>query len=189
MINVAILASGEGTNAERIITYFEKSKQVKIALVITNKQEAGVIARAERLGVRCEFIPKKGFEDGLALAVLQKSGIDFVVLAGFLLKVPVDILNFYPNKVINIHPALLPKYGGKGMYGHFVHEAVINAGEHESGITIHYVNERYDEGAQIFQAKCQVFPDDTPDMLASRVHELEYRYFPEIIAQVLMAGV
>lgn len=185
MKKLAILASGEGTNAQRIIEFFSSHTQVKIVVVITNKPTAGVINRAERLGVPHEIVTKQGFLDGSALATLRTYQADFVILAGFLLKVPHDILNAYPNKVINIHPALLPKYGGKGMYGDHVHQAVIQAGEKESGITIHFVNEHYDEGEHIFQATCPVLPNDTPHSLAARVHELEYAHFPEVIAKVI----
>lgn len=142
--------------------------------------------RAHRLGVPCNVFPK---EDWIAgdeiLAILQEYRIDFVVLAGFLVRVPDLLLHAYPDKIINIHPALLPKFGGKGMYGDRVHEAVVAAGEKESGITIHYINEHYDEGNAIFQATCPVFPTDSPDDVAKKVHALEYEHFPQVIEQVL----
>ncbi len=185
MKKIAILASGEGTNAERIIRYFSEKKTAEVALVITNKAQAGVLKRAECLGVPSLVIPAQGFADGEALGVLHRYGIDFVVLAGFLLKVPDAVLHDYPNKIVNIHPALLPKFGGKGMYGARVHEAVIAAGEKESGITIHYIDEHYDEGSVIFQAACPVMADDTPDTLAARVHGLEYEHFPRVIEEVI----
>ena len=160
MKKIAILASGEGTNAERIIRYFLEKRTAEVALVIVNKAQAGVLK--------------------------HQYHIDFIVLAGFLLKVPDAILHDYPNKIVNIHPALLPKFGGKGMYGSRVHQAVIASHEKESGITIHYINERYDEGNTIFQATCPVLPTDTPDTLAIRVHQLEYEYFPRVIEATIL---
>lgn len=185
MKKIAILASGEGTNAERIIRYFLEKRTAEVVLVITNKAQAGVLKRTERLGVSSLVITSQGFADGEALQALHRHAIDFVVLAGFLLKVPEDILHDYPNKIVNIHPALLPKFGGKGMYGSRVHQAVIDAHEKESGITIHYINEHYDEGNTVFQAACPVLPDDTPDTLAARVHQLEYEHFPRVIEEIV----
>lgn len=185
MKKIAILASGEGTNAERIIRYFSEKRTAEVALVITNKTQAGVLKRTEKLNVPSLIIAAQEFADGEALKALHRYNIDFIVLAGFLLKVPDTVLHDYPNKIVNIHPALLPKFGGKGMYGARVHEAVIAAGEKESGITIHYINEHYDEGNVIFQATCPVLPDDTPDTLAARVHQLEYEYFPRVIEAVI----
>lgn len=185
MKKIAILASGEGTNAERIIRYFSEKRTAEVALVITNKAQAGVLKRSDRLGVPSLVITAQGFADGEALEALHRFHIDFIVLAGFLLKVPAPILHDYPEKIVNIHPALLPKFGGKGMYGSRVHEAVIAAGEKESGITIHYIDGHYDEGSIIFQAACPVMPDDTPDTLAARVHQLEYGYFPKVIEGVI----
>lgn len=186
MKRIAILASGEGTNAEYIIRYFSERETAKVVVVITNKPQAGVLNRADRLRIPTEFIPAQGFTEGRALEVLHRYQTDFIVLAGFLLKVPDDILHDYPNKIVNIHPALLPKFGGKGMYGNRVHEAVIAAAEKESGITIHFINEHYDEGDTIFQATCPVMPDDTPETLAARVHALEYEHFPQVIERILM---
>lgn len=185
MKKIAILASGEGTNAERIIRYFSEKRTAEVALVITNKTQAGVLKRTEKLNVPSLIITTREFADGEALKALHRYNIDFIVLAGFLLKVPDTILHDYPNKIVNIHPALLPKFGGKGMYGARVHEAVIAAGEKESGITIHYIDAHYDEGNTIFQATCPVLPDDTPDTLAARVHQLEYKYFPQVIEEVI----
>ena len=185
MKRIAIFASGEGTNAERIIRYFEGNKAVEITLVVTNKEQAGVIRRAENLKVPAMYLPAKDFKEGKINEVMRQHQIDFIVLAGFLLHVPNSLLEDYPNRMINIHPSLLPKFGGKGMYGGRVHEAVLAAGEQESGITIHYVNGNYDEGAVIRQAKCPVLPDDTPDTLASRVHGLEYEYFPVVIEELM----
>ena len=185
MKKLAILASGTGSNAERITRYFAEKKTAEITLIITNKENAGVIERAERLNVPCMVVSSKDFKEGKALEILKRYEIDFIVLAGFLLRIPDDILHNYPNRIVNIHPSLLPKYGGKGMFGHHVHEAVLAAGDAESGITIHYIDEHYDEGAVILQVKCPVLPDDTPDTLASRVHQLEYEHFPVVIEELL----
>lgn len=185
MKKIAILASGEGTNAERIIRYFSEKKTAEVALVITNRPQAGVLKRADRLRVPSVIIPAPGFADGKAGQMLRQYNIDFIVLAGFLLKVPDTILHDYPDKIVNIHPALLPKFGGKGMYGTRVHEAVLAAREKESGITIHYIDEHYDEGNIIFQATCPIMPDDTPETLAARIHQLEYEHFPQVIEAVI----
>ena len=185
MKKIAILASGEGTNAERIIRYFAAHPTVKVVVVITNKAEAGVIRRAENLGIPVEFLPASAFKECKATDVLRHYETDFVVLAGFLLRIPDDMLMEYPNRIVNIHPSLLPKFGGKGMYGSRVHEAVLEAKEQESGITIHYINEHYDEGAIILQAKCPVIKGDTPDTLANRVHQLEYEHYPAVIERLL----
>lgn len=185
MKKIAILASGEGTNAERIIRYFTGHPTVKVAVIITNKAEAGVIRRAKNLQVPVEFLPASAFKEGKVTERLRQYETDLVVLAGFLLHVPNDMLEAYPNRIVNIHPSLLPKFGGKGMYGSKVHEAVLAAGETESGITIHYINEHYDEGAIILQAQCPVIAGDTPDALASRVHQLEYEHYPQVIEQLL----
>ena len=176
MNRVAIFASGSGSNAENIIHYFSDKKYVVFPLVISNKSEAFVHERAKRLGISSFSFTKDQFMRGDVLSLLQKENINFIVLAGFLLKVPENILKAFPNKIVNIHPALLPKFGGKGMYGDFVHKAVVEAGEKESGITIHYVNENYDEGQIIFQAKCPV--------LAQKVHALEYEFFPKILEKL-----
>lgn len=184
--NIAIFASGSGSNAENIIRYFQGNDSVQVSLILSNKSDAYVLERAHRLKVPSNVFPK---EDWLAgdeiLAVLQEHRIDFVVLAGFLIRVPNLLLYAYPNKIINIHPALLPKFGGKGMYGDCVHKAVVAAGEKVSGITIHYINERYDEGNTIFQATCPVLPEDTSEEVAKKVHALEYKYFPLVIEQVV----
>jgi formyltetrahydrofolate-dependent phosphoribosylglycinamide formyltransferase len=186
IINIAIFASGAGSNAANIIRYFKNRPDTKIGLIVCNKPGAGVLVIAEKNGVPTLLIEKDRFAKGDAyLPELQKAGIDFVVLAGFLWKVPAALIAGYPNKIINIHPALLPKYGGKGMYGSKVHEAVIAAGEKESGITIHFVNEHYDEGATIFQATCTIDPADTPDHLAAKIHDLEYAHFPKQIDELL----
>ncbi len=184
--NIAVLASGSGTNAENIIRYFREKGSARVALVLTNRQKAFVLERAKGLGVPCASLSKEEWESGEAvLAMLRRYDIDFVVLAGFLARVPDNVLHAYADKMRNIHPSLLPKYGGKGLYGDRVHEAVIAAGERESGITIHYTNERYDEGAVICQLKCPVLPDDTPDSLAQRIHQLEYEHYPRVIERLL----
>lgn len=183
---IAIFASGSGSNAENIIRYFQKSDSVEVSLVLSNKSDAYVLERAHRLKVPCNVFPKEEWISGdEILAILQEYRIDFIVLAGFLVRVPDLILHAYPDKIINIHPALLPKFGGKGMYGDRVHEAVVAAGEKESGITIHYINENYDEGNTIFQATCPVLPNDTPDDVAEKVHALEYEHFPKIIELII----
>lgn len=187
MKNIAIFASGSGTNAENIIRYFENNPEFKITKIYCNVADAYVLERAKKYQVSTVVFNREEFRnpEGI-LARLQADKTDFIILSGFLWLMPPCITAAYPYRIINIHPALLPAYGGKGMYGHHVHEAVIAAGEEESGITIHYVNDHYDEGTIIFQAKCPVLPTDTPDDLANRVHELEYRYFPEIIEKTIL---
>jgi len=185
MTNIAIFASGSGSNAENIIRYFEKTDDIEIKLIVSNKKDAYVHERARSLKIPSVTFSKKDFETPRVLDYLQEKGIDFIILAGFLLKVPQNLINAYPDKIINIHPALLPKYGGKGMYGDNVHKAVVEAGETESGITIHYVNENYDEGNIIFQSTCEVLPTDAYEDVAGKVHELEYKHFPRIIEQLL----
>jgi len=186
MSNIAIFASGSGTNAENIIKYFSKRDDIVIQLVLSNKKDAFVLKRAEDHHIPTYTFNRETFYNTQqVLYQLQQHNIDFVVLAGFLWLVPDYITNAYPNHIINIHPALLPKYGGKGMYGYHVHEAVINAGEKFSGITIHYVNSAYDSGDIIFQATCEIAPGETPESLAEKVHELEYRHFPEVIDNLI----
>jgi len=186
MRNIAILASGSGTNAENIIKYFSNRKTGKVTLVLSNKHEAYVLRRAAKHNVKSLFFEHTDFYGSDAvLDTLLKNKIDFVVLAGFMLLIPENILDNFEGRIVNIHPALLPKYGGKGMYGEHVHKAVLENNEKESGITIHYVNRFYDEGNIIFQAKCRVMPGDTPESLASRVHELEYAHFPEVIENLI----
>ena len=185
MINIAVFASGNGSNAENIIRYFKDNEEMRVALVLSNNQNAYVHTRAKNLGVPSYTFSKEEFDKGdPVLQKLREYQIDFIVLAGFLLKVSDPILKAYPQRIINIHPALLPKYGGKGMYGDRVHRAVIQAGDKESGITIHFVNEQYDEGEVIFQARCPVLPSDTPEELAQRVHKLEYEYYPQVIEKI-----
>lgn len=186
LIRIAIFASGSGSNAERITTYFADKESVSVELFLSNNPTAGVIERGRRLGVPIVLFDKKTFSKTSKIVdLLQNQQIDLVILAGFLWLIPENLVKAFPNKIINIHPALLPKYGGKGMWGHFVHEAVVAAGEKESGITIHYVNEHYDEGKIIFQAKCEVVPTDTPDDVAKKVQALEHIYFPEVIEKLI----
>jgi len=186
MIKIAIFASGSGSNAENIINYFKGNEGVSIPLIISNKRDAYVHQRAKNLDIKSVTFTKSEFDTtDKVLDCLQENNIDFIVLAGFLLKVPENLLQAYPNRIINIHPALLPKFGGKGMYGDHVHQAVLEARETESGITIHYVNANYDEGAIIFQAKCPVYATDSYEDVAKKVHALEYTYFPGIIEDVL----
>ena len=183
---IALFASGSGSNAENIIKYFDDNQNIEISLVISNKTDAFVLERAKRLNIPSTILTAQDMKDQVkVLSILNDYGIDFIVLAGYLLKIPSFIIKAFPDAIINIHPALLPKFGGKGMYGHHVHQAVVDAKESESGITIHYVNENYDEGATIFQAKCPVLPTDSPDDVASKVHELEYAHFPQVIDQVV----
>ena len=185
MKKIAILASGEGTNAERIIRYFLEKRTAEVALVIVNKAQAGVLKRAERLSVPSLILTAQDFADGKALEILHQYHIDFIVLAGFLLKVPNAILHDYPNKIVNIHPALLPKFGGKGMYGSRVHQAVIASHEKESGITIHWVNAHYDEGDIILQARCTVPDTGNAEDLAQNIHQLEHYFYPRTLAFLL----
>lgn len=186
-IKIAILASGSGSNAENIINYFSNRPNFQIPVILSNKSEAFVHQRAKNLKIPSFTFTKDEFEQGFPiLDFLDSYQIDFIVLAGFLLKVSKVLIENFLHKIINIHPALLPAYGGKGMYGNRVHEAVSNAGETESGITIHYVNENYDEGSIIFQLKCQLLPTDTPESIARKVHALEYEYFPKIIEKTCL---
>lgn len=184
--NIVILASGSGTNTGNIIRYFQSSDVARVVLVVSNKADAYVLERAKRLQVPSLVIPRDKFlESGYVCSVLQEYHVDFVVLAGFLLRIPDDMLAAYPQRIVNIHPSLLPKYGGKGMYGDNVHQAVVAAGEKESGITIHYIDGHFDEGVTIFQAKCPVLPDDTPEEVAHKVHALEYEHYPKVIERIL----
>ena len=185
-IRLAILASGSGSNAENIYNYFSNRPDVKISIIISNKVDAYVHQRAERLEIPSITMSNASLSDAdVFLSVLRKFEIDFIILAGYLLKIPDGVVKAYPNHMINIHPSLLPKFGGKGMYGDKVHESVVQAREKESGITIHLIDENYDEGSIVFQAKCPVLESDNPVDVASKVHALEYEYFPVIIDQVL----
>lgn len=184
---IAVFASGSGTNAENIIRYFqEQGRGAEVALVVCNRKGAQVFERAERLGVPAEYVPKSEFADrGRVLSLLDGYRIDFIVLAGFLLVVPEYLIERYRGRIVNIHPSLLPAYGGRGMYGMHVHEAVVAAREAETGITIHHVSEHCDEGEIICQARVPLTPDDTPDTVAAKVHALEYEHYPRVIATLL----
>lgn len=183
---IVIFASGSGTNTQNVIQYFQSNSTAEVVLVLSNKENAQVIERARNLGVRAENFNKTELQDPeVVLKTLQNAKPDLIVLAGFLLKFPDHILQAFPDQVINIHPALLPKYGGKGMYGHHVHQAVYDHQEKETGITIHFVNEQYDEGGIIFQEKVGLDPNDSVATIAKKVHELEYKWLPKIIEQLL----
>ena len=203
MRGIAIFASGKGSNAEKIIEYLASplpspqtaspptplhkvERGARVRLIVSNKPDAGVLQIATANNIPSLIIEKEKFYRGNAYVdELKKAGIDFIVLAGFLWKLPSLLIKAYPGKIINIHPALLPKYGGKGMYGHFVHEAVLAAKEKESGITIHYVDEHYDNGDIIFQAKCPVFESDSADALEQRIRKLEHEYYPKVVEEVV----
>ena len=186
MKRILIFASGSGTNAENIIKHFASSKTAIVTHVLSNNEHAKVFERCDRLGIDASLFDKQGFtKDDTVLQFLQQEA-DFIVLAGFLWRIPQKIVNAFPNKIINIHPALLPKYGGKGMYGMHVHKAVKENNETETGITIHYVNENYDEGTIIFQKKTTISDEDTPETIAEKIHILEQRYFPRVIEDVIL---
>jgi formyltetrahydrofolate-dependent phosphoribosylglycinamide formyltransferase len=185
-VNVAIFASGTGSNAQQLINYFRNHYYIKIALIVCNKPGAGVLTIAQKENIPSLIIEKEKFFRGNAyIDELKQFNVDFIVLAGFLWKIPVPLISAYPQHIINIHPALLPNYGGKGMYGRFVHEAVIAAKEKESGISIHYVDELYDHGQLIFQARCTIEPGDTPESVAQKIHELEHAHYPLIVEKVI----
>ena len=185
MKKIAIFASGEGSNAERIASYFLEKDTINVELIITNKVDAGVLKRVESLGINTLFLTAQELQGEKLVQILKQYEIDFIVLAGYLAKISEEILTIFPNRIINIHPSLLPKYGGKGMYGLKVHKAVLDAKEKESGITIHYIDKEYDKGIVILQAKCPIMEGDTPESLAERVHQLEYKYYPETIEKIL----
>ncbi|MGG9962164.1 phosphoribosylglycinamide formyltransferase [Ferruginibacter sp. SUN106] len=183
---IAIFASGAGSNAQQIINHFSSSADITIALIVCNKPGAGILDIAANAGIPSLLIEKERFFTGdNYLPELQDHRINFIVLAGFLWKIPEALIKAYPKKIVNIHPALLPKYGGKGMFGRHVHEAVINNKETESGITIHYVDELYDHGAVIFQATCAINDSDTADTLAQKIHVLEHTHYPKVIAEIV----
>ena len=186
MKRIVIFASGSGSNAENLINYFNDKGLASVVLVLTNNPQAKVLERAKRLKVSAIAFNRIAFiETDDVLNILKAAKPDLIILAGFLWKFPEKILNAFPNKVINIHPALLPKYGGKGMYGMHVHEAVVKNNEVETGISIHYVNEHYDEGAILFQAKCKVDPNDSAQDVADKIHELEMEHFPKVVQSLL----
>ena len=186
MINIAIFVSGSGTNCENLIKYFEDSDYYRCVLVVSNKPEAAALERAQKLGVETAVAPKPQLNDAdCIMPLLRQHDIQFIVLAGFLPLIPDFLIDAYPRRIINIHPALLPKYGGKGMWGHHVHEAVKAAGETETGMTVHYVTPVCDSGEMIAQYKVALSPDDTADDIAEKEHLLEMRYFPQVVEQVL----
>jgi phosphoribosylglycinamide formyltransferase-1 len=186
MKKIAVFASGAGSNARKIIHHFRHSETVAVSLIVCNKPGAGVLQIAEQNNIPVLLTEKEKFFPGNSYTEeLRENKIDFIVLAGFLWKIPLALIKAFPQKIINIHPALLPKYGGKGMYGMHVHQAVMDNHEKESGITVHYVDELFDHGKIIFQATCPVFEDDTAEMLAQRIHNLEYEYYPRVIEDLL----
>ncbi len=186
MKRIVIFASGSGTNAENIIKYFQKNNIANVVRVLSNKKDAKVLDRSNGLNVSCMYFSRNDFYDSDKVLNLLIEEADLIVLAGFLWRVPENIIKMFSNKIVNIHPALLPKYGGKGMYGMHVHNTVIANKEKETGITIHYVNEHYDEGAVILQKKVGVDESDTPESIAKKIHQLEYKYFPKVIEEILL---
>jgi phosphoribosylglycinamide formyltransferase-1 len=187
MIRIAILASGSGTNAQKLMDHFRAHETAEVALVACDKPKAGVVQRAWNHGTPCYLFSGAELADGTLQRELGNFHIDLLVLAGFLRLLPSELVRAWPDRILNIHPSLLPKYGGKGMYGARVHQAVLAAGEKESGITIHLVNERYDEGRALFQAKCPVRPEDDVDTLAARIHELEHANYPRVVEEFVLA--
>ena len=184
--NIAILASGAGSNAQKILEYFSDRMDIAVPLIISNKKEAGVLNIAKLSSIDTFVVTRDTFYSTTDLLIeLDKRNIDFIVLAGFLWLIPPYLIQHYPDRIINIHPALLPKYGGKGMYGHFVHEAVHLAKDTHSGITIHFVNEKYDEGSIVFQERCEILPSDQPEEIAKKVQVLEHSYYPTVIDQLV----
>ena len=186
MNRIAIFASGSGTNAEKIIRHFNHHPQIEVAMLMSNKPDAYALTRAANLGVPASVFSRIEFQDGTVSDSLIKAGITHIVLAGFLWLIPENLTRNFPDRIINIHPSLLPAFGGKGMYGNRVHQAVKDAGASEIGISIHLVNEHYDEGRILFQAKCSISDSDTPDSIAQKVHALEYLHYPELIEQWIL---
>lgn len=186
-INLSVFASGSGTNCENLIRYFQTSEHIRVSLVVSNKADALVLQRAQRLGVPSVVVPKADLANpDVIMPLLRQYHIDFIVLAGFLPLVPDYIVKAYPRRIVNIHPSLLPKYGGKGMWGHHVHEAVKAAGESETGMTVHYVSDVCDSGEIIAQFKVALSPNDTPDDIAAKEHVLEMEHFPKVVEQVVL---
>ncbi|MFO0468226.1 MAG: phosphoribosylglycinamide formyltransferase [Bacteroidota bacterium] len=184
--NLAILASGAGSNAQKILEYFSSRRDIAVRLIVSNKKDAGVLNIAKLASIDTFVVTRDSFYSSTNLLVeLDKRNIDFIVLAGFLWLIPPYLIQHYPDRIINIHPALLPKYGGKGMYGHFVHEAVHLAKDTHSGITIHFVNEKYDEGSIVFQERCEILPSDQPEDIAKKVQVLEHSHYPTVIDQLV----
>ena len=189
MKKIALFASGNGTNVQQIAEYFAENKEIKVDCVVVNKQNIYVIERAKNLNLPCFYFNREDFySTDKVLDLMRLREVDYIILAGFLWLIPQNLLANYDNKIVNIHPALLPKYGGKGMYGHHVHEAVVANHEQESGITIHYVNEKYDSGDIIFQARCKVEANDTPDNVAGKIHLLEKEFYPQTIEKVVLGN-
>lgn len=187
MTRIALFASGSGTNVENIANYFNGRTTAKPACVLCNNPDAFVLERAKRLGLESMTFNRTDFNDGKKIMdFLVKHDIDMIVLAGFLWLVPQYLIDAYPSRIVNIHPALLPKFGGKGMYGMHVHEAVKQSGETETGITIHLIDDNYDKGCTVFQAKVAIDPSDSPDDIANKVHSLEYKYYPEVIEKIAL---
>lgn len=184
-INLTILASGSGTNAENIGKYFADHQRIQVRNILSNKKDAYVHTRAKNLNIPSDSFTRSEFQDASFIQRFEQS--DYIILAGFLWLIPPYLVKAFPKRIINIHPALLPKFGGKGMYGSHVHEAVISAGEKESGITIHLVNEIYDDGKALFQAKCEIAESDSPDDLAKKIHGLEYEHFPRVIEEYIQS--
>lgn len=185
MKKIAIFASGTGTNAENIVKYFQQNDKIKVNLVASNNPEAKVLNRVSSYSIPTAIFNKENLINGDVLEILEQKEIDFIVLAGFLLKIPKMIIKKYLKKIINIHPSLLPLYGGKGMYGNYIHEKVLKDGVKETGITIHFVNEQYDEGGIIFQAKCLLEDNLTIKKISKKVHDLEMKFYPKIIESIL----
>ena len=186
--NIAIFASGTGSNAKKIVEYFENNDQVNVVLIVSNRADAPVLQMAKDHGIETLKLKRTAFyETEIILDQLQQYSTDFIVLAGFLWLIPAYLVKAYEKRMVNIHPALLPRYGGKGMYGMNVHKAVKNAGDRESGITIHFVNEQYDEGDIIFQARCELTPEDTPADIAKKVQGLEHLHFARVIEELVLS--
>jgi len=183
---IALFASGSGTNVQRISDYFKDHTSIEVAAIYCNNPEAFVLERAKNLGIPVRVFSRSELREGDVLGMLIADHVDWIILAGFLLLIPENLIESFPGQIINIHPALLPKYGGKGMYGHHVHEAVVEKGEKETGITIHLVNEAYDQGVHLFQAKVALDKNDTPETTAQKIHDLEQEHFPRIIEETIV---
>ncbi len=186
MKRIVIFASGSGTNAENIIKYFKNTKTAEVTKVLSNNEHAAVFEKCKKLKTPCTLFNKNEFYSSKIILNILKKEADYIVLAGFLWKIPQNIIDSFPNKILNIHPALLPKYGGKGMYGMHIHRAVKKQKETETGITIHKVNENYDEGTILFQAKTELSVNDTPETIANKIHILEQNHFPKVIENVIL---